>query len=136
MLMVQYRKSKKAGPFRFTVSQRGISTSVGAGPLRITYGADGRVRRTVRAPGLGLYDTKVIGGKRLAPKPARPVSKTEARFMAAYLVAAALLVVAIVEVLALALFATGHCLIGIFVAAPPILFTLWVIGKTAEAKSK
>jgi Protein of unknown function (DUF4236) len=70
--MVQYRKSKKAGPFRFTVSQCGISTSVGAGPLRITYGADGRVRRTVRAPGLGLYDTKVIGGKRLAPKAAKP----------------------------------------------------------------
>jgi len=59
--MVQYRKSKKVGPFRLTVSQRGISTSVGAGPVRISRGADGRVRRTVRVPGTGIYDTKVVG---------------------------------------------------------------------------
>ena len=61
--MVKYRKSKKAGPFRFTVSQRGISTSVGYGPLRISHGADGKTRRTVRVPGTGIYDTKVVGGQ-------------------------------------------------------------------------
>jgi hypothetical protein len=65
--MVQYRKSKKVGPFRLTVSQRGISTSVGAGPVRISRGADGRVRRTVRIPGTGIYDTKVVGGQNPAP---------------------------------------------------------------------
>jgi len=66
--MVQYRKSKKIGPFRFTLSQRGISASVGKGPLRISRGADDKYRRTLRAPGIGLYDTKVIGasaGKRV-----------------------------------------------------------------------
>jgi hypothetical protein len=60
--MVRYRRSTKVGPFRFTVSQRGVSTSVGSGPLRLTYGADGKVRRTVRVPGAGIYDTKVVGG--------------------------------------------------------------------------
>lgn len=65
--MVQYRKRKKVGPFRFTVSQSGISTSVGAGPLRLSLGADGKVRRTVRIPGAGIYDTKVIGGRTEKP---------------------------------------------------------------------
>lgn len=60
--MVGFRKSKKVGPFRFTLSKRGISTSAGAGPLRVTRGADGKYRRTVRLTGTGLYDTKVIGG--------------------------------------------------------------------------
>jgi hypothetical protein len=58
---VQFRKSKKVGPFRFTLSNRGLSTSAGAGPLRFSRGADGKVRRTIRVPGVGLYDTKVIG---------------------------------------------------------------------------
>lgn len=58
--MVQYRRRKKVGPFRFTFSQRGISTSFGAGPFRISKGADGKVRRTVRIPGTGIYDTKVV----------------------------------------------------------------------------
>jgi Protein of unknown function (DUF4236) len=71
--MVQYRKRKKVGPFRFTVSQRGTSTSVGAGPLRFSLGADGKVRRTVRVPGAGIYDTKVIG-ERTADPTAQPPS--------------------------------------------------------------
>lgn len=58
--MVQFRKSKKVGPFRFTLSNRGLSSSVGAGPLRVSRGADGKVRRTIS--GGGFYDTKVIGG--------------------------------------------------------------------------
>jgi hypothetical protein len=61
--VVQFRKSKKFGLFRIGVSQRGISTSVGAGPLRISKGADGKVRRTIRIPGTGIYDTRVIGGQ-------------------------------------------------------------------------
>jgi len=39
----------------------GLSTSVGGGPLRFSRGADGKLRRTIRVPGVGLYDTKVIG---------------------------------------------------------------------------
>jgi hypothetical protein len=70
--MVQYRKRKKVGPFQFTVSQSGISSSVGAGPLRFSLGADGKIRRTVRVPGTGIYDTKVIGGR--PGKPGSPES--------------------------------------------------------------
>lgn len=65
--MVGFRKSKKVGPFRFTLSKRGISTSAGAGPLRVGRGADGKYRRTWRLPGTGLYDTKVIGGGQQQP---------------------------------------------------------------------
>jgi hypothetical protein len=68
--MVQFRKSKKVGPFRFTLTKRGFSTSAGAGPLRISKGADGKLRRTLRVPGVGLYDTKVIGRPR--PRASKP----------------------------------------------------------------
>ncbi|EHB48639.1 hypothetical protein MycrhDRAFT_5480 [Mycolicibacterium rhodesiae JS60] len=57
---MQFRKTKKIGPFQFTLSQRGIAISAGAGPLRISRGADGTIRRTVRLPGAGLWDTKVL----------------------------------------------------------------------------
>jgi hypothetical protein len=60
--MIQFRKSKKFGPLRLTLGKRGLSPSVGGGPLRLSFGADGQVRRTIRAPGLGPYDTKTIGG--------------------------------------------------------------------------
>ncbi|MGO9154603.1 DUF4236 domain-containing protein [Mycobacterium sp.] len=67
---VQHRKRKKVGPFQFTISQSGISSSVGAGPLRFSLGADGKVRRTIRVPGAGIYDNKVVGGR--AQKHGRP----------------------------------------------------------------
>ena len=70
--MVQYRKSKKVGPLRFTASTRGISTSVGSGPFRVTRRADGRYQRTVRVPGSGIRDTRVIGGQRRAQPQAQP----------------------------------------------------------------
>jgi Protein of unknown function (DUF4236) len=60
--VVQYRKRKKVGPFRFTVSKRGISTSVGTRAFRISKGADGKIRRTIRVPGTGIYDTKAVKG--------------------------------------------------------------------------
>jgi hypothetical protein len=70
--MVQYRKSKKVGPVRFTASKRGISTSVGYGPLRVTRRADGRYQRTARIPGTGIRDTRVSGSQRQAPASAQP----------------------------------------------------------------
>jgi Protein of unknown function (DUF4236) len=62
--MVQFRKRWKFGPFSFGLSKRGLSASVGAGGVRVSKDADGKVRRTVGVPGTGVYDTKVIGGKR------------------------------------------------------------------------
>jgi hypothetical protein len=67
--MVQFRKTKKVGPFRFSLSKKGVGVSAGAGPVRVSKGADGKVRRTVRAPGAGIYDTKVIGGRKSDKKP-------------------------------------------------------------------
>jgi membrane protein implicated in regulation of membrane protease activity len=60
----QYRKSKKVGPFRFTASKRGISSSVGFGGYRVTRRADGSYQRTVRTPGTGIYNTSRIGSPR------------------------------------------------------------------------
>jgi membrane protein implicated in regulation of membrane protease activity len=64
----QYRKSKKVGPFRFTASKRGISTSVGFGPLRMTRRADGGYQRTVRIPGTGLRTTTRLSSPRQQPQ--------------------------------------------------------------------
>jgi Protein of unknown function (DUF4236) len=55
----RFRKSKVLGPLRLTLSRRGVSTSVGWGPFRLSLGSDRKVRRTIR-PLPGVYDTKVI----------------------------------------------------------------------------
>jgi hypothetical protein len=60
----QYRKSKRVGPFRFTASKRGISSSVGFRGYRVTRRADGSYQRTVRIPGTGMYNTSRIGSPR------------------------------------------------------------------------
>ncbi len=55
------RKSFKIAPgVRMTVSPRGVSTSVGVKGVRVTRGADGRVTRTLSAPGTGISHTKTI----------------------------------------------------------------------------
>src|SRR5215475_5934800 len=59
-MSIQFRKSKTSGPFRVTASKRGVSTSVGIGPIRYSLGADGKTRRTIRVPGTGIYQTEVI----------------------------------------------------------------------------
>lgn len=72
-----FRKSKSFGPLRFTLTQNGISTSAGAGPLRVSRGADGKYRRTTRIPGTGLYNTEVIGGQQKPEKPpGKPILKS------------------------------------------------------------
>jgi Protein of unknown function (DUF4236)/Protein of unknown function (DUF732) len=60
----QYRKSKKVGPFRFTASKRGISSSVGFGGYRVTRRADGSYQRTFRIPGTGIRNTSRLGSRR------------------------------------------------------------------------
>lgn len=79
--MVRYRKSKTFGGLRVTASRRGIGASMGTGPFRVSLGSDGRVRRTVRVPGTGISDTKVVGSNRRPStarrdgKPAKQVTK-------------------------------------------------------------
>jgi Protein of unknown function (DUF4236) len=67
----QFRKSKTFGPLRLTLTKRGISGSIGAGPLRFGLNSKGQIRRTVRVPGVGLYNTEVIGNLR-GRKPSLP----------------------------------------------------------------
>lgn len=57
---MQFRKTKTFGPLRFTLTQRGISVSAGVGPVRFSRAADGTLRRTLRLPGMGIWDTKVV----------------------------------------------------------------------------
>lgn len=55
----RFRKSYKLGPFRFTASKSGISSSVGVKGLRLTKTARGTVRGTVSVPGTGIsYSTE------------------------------------------------------------------------------
>ncbi|WP_217509369.1 DUF4236 domain-containing protein [Pseudarthrobacter sp. C4D7] len=54
----RYRKSKSFGPVHITASKRGLSASVGTGPLRVTKSATGRKTTTVRVPKTGIsYST-------------------------------------------------------------------------------
>ena len=43
-----FRRSKSFGPFRVTLSKRGLGVSAGAGPLRIGQGATGRRTTSLR----------------------------------------------------------------------------------------
>lgn len=55
-----YRKSKKLGPFRFTLTHKGVSGSVGAGPVRASRSTTGRRSKSVRL-GKGLFWRKSRG---------------------------------------------------------------------------
>lgn len=55
-----YRKSTKVGPFRFTLTHRGLSGSAGAGPVRIGRSSSGRRNKSVRI-GKGLFWRKSRG---------------------------------------------------------------------------
>ncbi|OUP26947.1 DUF4236 domain-containing protein [Faecalibacterium sp. An192] len=50
----RFRKSKKVGPFRINMSQKGIGWSVGVKWLRYTKKADGGSRITASIPGTGI----------------------------------------------------------------------------------
>ena len=53
-----FRKAKTFGPFRVTVSKRGLGGSVGVGPVRVTKRADGGLQRTVTVGRTGWRNTK------------------------------------------------------------------------------
>jgi hypothetical protein len=77
--MVQFRRHKTFGGIRLTLSQRGLGISAGKGPLRISRGGDGKIRRTLRIPGTGVYDRKVIGSRANKPRtPAAPAPRPAA----------------------------------------------------------
>lgn len=55
-----FRKSKKVGPFRFTLSHRGVSGSAGVGPVRVGRSSTGRRSKSVRI-GKGVFWRKSRG---------------------------------------------------------------------------
>jgi hypothetical protein len=72
---VRFRKSTNVGPFRFTFSKSGVSTSFGGKGARITKTASGKTRTTLSIPGTGLsYVSETGGKKRTAKKRAAPAA--------------------------------------------------------------
>lgn len=73
----RFRKSKKVGPFRINMSQKGIGWSVGVKGLRYTKKADGGSRITASIPGTGISyvtDSKK-SSRKSQPKIAAPDHK-------------------------------------------------------------
>ena len=79
--MVTFRKSKKVGPFRLTLSPRGVSTSAGVPGLRVSTNFRGEVRRTVSVPGTGIYDTKRLGGGGGKTSPTSDVTRAHVTYV-------------------------------------------------------
>lgn len=63
-----FRKTKKVGPFRVSVSKKGVGVSAGVPGYRVTKRADGRVQETVSLPGSGIRYTTSTPAKRKAVK--------------------------------------------------------------------
>ena len=57
----RFRKTKSFGPFRLTLSRRGLGAGLRLGPFGLSRGADRRWRRTITLPGTGLSHQEVIG---------------------------------------------------------------------------
>lgn len=81
---LRFRKSKKFGPVRITLSKTGISSSVGVKGFRVTKTASGRVRTTASIPGTGISyvkehkteKTPVQGTKRAPDQPSAVKKKS------------------------------------------------------------
>jgi hypothetical protein len=54
----RFRKSKSIGPFRATVSKKGVGTSIGIPGLRIGVNPEGKKYFSIGIPGTGLYYIK------------------------------------------------------------------------------
>lgn len=66
---LRFRKSKKVGPFRVNISQKGVGWSVGVSGLRYTKKAGGGSRVTASVPGTGLSYVKESSGSNQRKKP-------------------------------------------------------------------
>ena len=66
---LRFRKSKKVGPFRVNISQKGVGWSVGVPGLRYTKKAGGGSRVTASVPGTGLSYVKESSGNNQRKKP-------------------------------------------------------------------
>jgi hypothetical protein len=67
-----FRKSKKIGPVRVTLSKSGIGASIGVKGARVGIGADGRKNVTLSVPGTGLSYRETSGSERTHDEPEHP----------------------------------------------------------------
>lgn len=64
---LSFRKSKKIGPFRVSVSKSGVSYSAGVKGFRVTKKANGDVQTTTSIPGTGIRSTKTYKAGQKTP---------------------------------------------------------------------
>ncbi len=62
----QFRKTKSllGGLVRLSVTKKGIGVSAGVPGFRLSFGADGKKRRTISLPGTGLRKTEEVRERR------------------------------------------------------------------------
>lgn len=60
----RHRSIKVLPGVRINLTRRGIGYSVNPRGLKVGRGADGQYRRTISDPGIGLYNTSVIGSRK------------------------------------------------------------------------
>jgi len=63
-----FRKAYKSGPFRTTISKKGVGVSWGIPFFRIGISPTGRKYFSIRIPGTGLYFIKYLSGFNTLPK--------------------------------------------------------------------
>jgi hypothetical protein len=68
----RFRKTFGRGPFRWTLSKRGIGYSWGIPGFRYGVGADGRRHMTFSIPGTGISWVKYLGRNALISAPPMP----------------------------------------------------------------
>ncbi|GHT32260.1 hypothetical protein FACS189434_03610 [Bacteroidia bacterium] len=71
----RFRKTKRFGIFRTTLSKKGIGTSVGIPGLRFGISPDGRKYFSMGFPGTGLYYIKYFKENKKAVKSTTPEPK-------------------------------------------------------------
>ena len=64
----RFRKSKKAGPFRFSLTKKGIGWGIGNKYIGYSHGASGRKSLRASIPGTGISYVTPIGGKKKRKK--------------------------------------------------------------------
>lgn len=69
---IRFRKTKKAGPFRFSLTKKGVGWSIGNKYIGYSHGASGRKSLRASIPGTGIsYITPIFGRKKRKSSPAR-----------------------------------------------------------------
>jgi hypothetical protein len=134
---MRYRKRiNLGGGVKLNINAKSVSLSGAVPGAHLTYNSRGQRTTSAGVPGTGLsYRTtrKITGNRPGTGTPARQEPRWVTMFQLAWLACFALFILAVVGVLAWALFATGYWGLGLVVAALPVLAVLYVIGRISQA---